>query len=535
MKKVLKRSLFLCLISLLFLVSCLKELDFDSITPSEWTSDWAIPLVSTSLSFGDVIKDTTVIVEDPDGLVTLVYTSRNLFSLTAQNLIEVPDQTHPAETQYVLPPAAPGEGKHLAVDLNLPFTTGAEEQRVDSIFAKGGKLYLTLSTNLNKDNAGIEVRLPSFIHAVTRDTMSIVFSGDYTGSLIVRDTVLDLDQYIAVIDNSLSPDEKIRIRIIFTFIGDNNPNLSPYDLQLELGIEDLAFSKFFGYAGTYDYELNDTIRLDINRLNEEGYFQFAEGSVAFYMTALNSYGMPVRLDIQEFKAFHDGSTPAVQDLYLFGQGVPAVFDINYPAYNQVGQTVLTNVNTLNSNITDVLNISPDRIAIWIDGVSNPEHDSTLLNFVLDTSRFSVDVDFELKLFGSINGFTVTDTFDYELDSPDKIESILFRILTTNSFPLEAEMQLTFVDSAWTVLGTLLEAQEKVVEGATVSGPPAYRTTEPGRKTVIAEVNHDKLQDIDQTRKLILTAKLSTTQAQNVKIYSDYRLDVSIGTKVRLKL
>jgi len=534
MKKPIKRLLFLGLITLFF-ASCLKELDFDAITPSEWTSDWAIPLVSTSLSFGDIIKDTTAIVEDPDGLITLVYSSRNLLSMSAQDLIEVPDQTHPAETQYVLPAAAPGEEKQVAVDLSLPFSTGTEGQRVDSIFAKGGYLHLTLTTDLNKDNAGIEVRLPSFIHAVTRDTMSVSFSGNYTGSLILRDTVIGLGDYIAVIDNSLGQGEKIRLRTIFTFTGDNNPDLSPYDLQLELGIEGLAFSKFFGYAGTYDYELSDTIKLDINRLNEEGYFQFAGGSVAFYLTALNSYGMPVRLEVEEFKAFHGGSTPAVQDLYLFGQGVPAVFDINYPAYNQVGQTVITNVNTLASNITDVLNISPDQIAVQINGVSNPEHDSSVLNFVLDTSRFSVDVDFELKLFGSINGFIVTDTFDYELDSPDEIESILFRILTTNAFPLEAEMQLTFVDSAWTVLGTLLEAQEKVIEGASVSGPPAYRTTEPGRKTVIAEVDHDKLRDIDQTRKLILTAKLSTTNAQNVKIYSDYRLDVSIGSKVRLKL
>ena len=52
-----------------FIQSCIeKELDFDSIKTQKWNSEWALPLINSTLTLSDLLTDTTgIIQEDEDG------------------------------------------------------------------------------------------------------------------------------------------------------------------------------------------------------------------------------------------------------------------------------------------------------------------------------------------------------------------------------------------------------------------------------------------------------------------------------------
>jgi len=130
-------------------------------------------------------------------------------------------------------------------------------------------------------------------------------------------------------------------------------------------------------------------------------------------------------------------------------------------YSQIGQFRVTNINTSESNIAEVIEISPDEIQIIVAGVSNPENDSTVLNFVQDTSSFHMDIRLELGLHGTINSFEIQDTFDLELNT-DAIDLATFMISTVNRFPIDADLQIYFVDSVYTVLDSLITKEDQMV-------------------------------------------------------------------------
>jgi len=180
---------------------------------------------------------------------------------------------------------------------------------------------------------------------------------------LVFDTLINLEAYTLHFEHSFDTANVVYINTVFVGTTDNNPNNSPYYVELENRFEDLDFVDLFGYVGYHEKELQDTIVLNIFSINEEGYFEFGPGSVRFDVTAYNSLGMPITLDIRKCRAFHGGSDPDSVDIHIFGEGNPSEVEIDYPNLNQVGETVITEINTEQANINEALEISPDKLSV----------------------------------------------------------------------------------------------------------------------------------------------------------------------------
>jgi hypothetical protein len=146
----------------------------------------------------------------------------------------------------------------------------------------------------------------------------------------------------------------------------------------------------------------------------------------------------------------------------------------------------------------------------------------------------------MPLYGLLNGFWLQDTINFEINKLDNIEQIEFKINSTNHFPIDAEMQVYFADSRYRVLDSLIYPDDDpiVLKAAPVGGPPDYRVIEyppPQEYTFIPEpLTRNRLDKLENCKKLIIRPKLSTYQQRLVKIYSDYTIDVKIGTRVKLK-
>ena len=299
----------------------------------------------------------------------------------------------------------------------------------------------------------------------------------------------------------------------------------------------MEFERFFGYIGHQVIDLQDTITVDIFSINEEGYFSFGPESVIIQIDVYNSFGMPVMLDIVNFRAYHTNNNESV-DIYLFGEGNPSEIDIDYPSIDQIGQEIYTGVISENSNINEVIEISPDKIFIEIDGHLNPDADSTLTNFVLDTSAVRAYVTLNLELFGGVNGFKVADTIEFNLENIDEIKSLEFVVDTENGFPINANVQLYFVDSVYNVLHSLLHADDQLMIAAVTGSagtPNEYKVISPSQKITYIELSEEEIQSLDEAKEIIINATLSTNQGQMVKIYSDYNINLKMGAKVGLGL
>jgi hypothetical protein len=518
-----------------FLVSCIeKELDFDSIKSQNWSSEWAIPLINSSVTLDDLIKDSTALIhEGEDGLLVLVFESQEFFSYSSEDIPFIPNQEKILDRFFNIPDLLPGISVEVPVSYLYELETDEPGARIDSCNLKSGSYTLVLTTNLNKDYASVHLTLPGLLDKVSGNPVEFTFDAGYPvgGGLIVRDTTIDLSSCTLKFNNTPGHSNELLIDAIVTVFGDDNPNNSPYSMQLKNSFSDLVFSRSFGYIGTQVITLQDTIEMDIFDINEEGNFTFGPGSVNMRVSVKNSFGIPVLMDIVNFRAYHYGSTVDSVDIFIFGEGNPSQFNINYPGMDQIGQYVLTEINTENSNISEAIQISPGFIRLEMDGHLNPDSDSTVYNFALDTSFITADVSVEMSLFGGINGFNLTDTVDFDLGDVEEITSLLLVVDAQNFYPIEARLQLDFVDSVYQVVHTLLPAGEQLISAAPVGSPPKYRITGPVQKITNVILNEDEIKAVQKASKIIINATLSSTNGQLVKIYNDYKVDLKIGAKV----
>ena len=183
-------------------------------------------------------------------------------------------------------------------------------------------------------------------------------------------------------------------------------------------------------------------------------------------------------------------------------------------------------------------MAPEYLYLNILGKSNPANNPADENFVLDTSRFAVDVKVVLPLFGAIGGFYVEDTVKFDFNIPDQAKMLEFKVRTVNHFPLDAEIQIYFADQNYKVLDSLFSGKDHhILVAAPVSGPPAYRVIEsPPIQPFIFSPDpflEADLQRLKQARFLLIKAKMSTYNSDLVKIYADYMLDVKLAAKIQL--
>ena len=456
--------------------------------------------------------------------------------MKASEIATIPDQVKEISENFDLPAIPSGIEGTAFIQFKFTFELDQPNLRMDSVLLKNGMYKFMLKTNLDKDITGIDFEIPNMKHVHNGSTLQFTLDIDpYTGSDIEKDTVFNLSEYKIVFENSFADTNQVYINALVHFISDGEPPNNPYYILLENTFTDIDFKKYFGYVGQREIQMSDTIKLNIFDINQEGNFTFGDGSVNLHIDIHNSFGLPVLLDVSTFRAYHGINDEDSIDVTIFGSGIPSEIALNYPSMDQVGNAVQTIVNTDNSNMNEALGISPNRIFISIDGYLNPDANPSLSNFIIDTSKITVDLKIELRMFGAVNEFKVADTVDFDLGNVDEIETLMFATEIQNGFPINADVQLIFVDSVNQVLHTLFKDENRLMTAASVGGPPDFRVLSPSIRTSEISLSPEEVDRITEARKILINATLSTTGDDMVKIYSDYKMKIKMGAKVGIKL
>lgn len=544
-----KQSVFLGLIMLFvlghFMVSCSKykdDLDFDKLVLPGWNPEFAVPLVNTTYSLADILGDENIeFVEiDEDGLVSLVYSSKEIFSARAEEFITLPDQG--ANLTIPLIFSNTGEIDTIPNDYAYIFLGESSDQRIDSIFLKAGQLRISGDTDLNKNKSDLIVTLPEMINRQTG--LPLVFeipldNPDGQQSLVSFDQVAELSDYTLKINpegDGINNEINFLSQIIIH--PDDNPHLSPYQITVDISFSNMEFQQFFGYLGNYSLEFADSIKIQIFENSLGGGVSFGQDALSFFINITNSIGVPVTFEAEEFFLYSPFSEPNIQDVFLFGQGIENKFEILSPDFNQVGQSVETNLNFSETNFPEVfLSMAPRLMSFDFDATFNVLADTTLSNFIQDTSRISFGTALAFQMYTAIDLLSFQDTLNLNLDtSADEIDYLLFRINTENGFPLSALLQIYFADANYNIVDSLIyDADTRLIRGAEVGLPPKFRVVKPAVSTTDINIDREWLDNVLKAEHMFLRAGLKTTEGNLAKIYSDYELKFQLGIKTGLNI
>lgn len=518
--------------------ACVKDnFDFDKLEETHLSPEIAIPLVYSSLSMSDILSqgNGNTILVDSNHFCTVVYNGR-LLSKKAEDFVYIPDQN-----SYQTVALSLGQINTLNSFGSVSFTitqvldvavpNGVE---VDSSVFKSGSIDLVINSDFLQGGS-IQVTLPDIKRNAVALSQNVPFlfnNGDPFNVNAAPSASFDLTGCAADFTNNGTGHNKIRMVLDITFSGSGTATMANRIFIAPL-MNQLKFSSVFGYFGQNQIAPDaDTVPISIyNNTYGVGSFSVVNPQIKF--TINNSLGLPVQASVSQFEGYTSS-----QGYYPLSQaGIPNPLPVNSPSVAQMGQTVQTSfvLNNSNSNVFSIVNNNPQQLIYKYDALTNPSG-AHVVNFALDTSALSVDMEVNLPLYGSAKDFAFQDTFDFKFENIDKVEALMIRNHVTNGFPVELQLQVYFSDENFVVLDSML-MQDKIIVASAIVNATSGEVISSQKKTTDVTMDAVKINHLKQTKKLIIRATATTSNGgnTNVKIYDFYRFDVQMGALAKMKL
>jgi len=512
------------------LVSCLKnDFDFEKVTLPTWEPNFSLPLIHSKLNLSKVLGEADagdMLLEDPFHFLTLIYRS-NIFSQEAQEVFTIANQMYAQNYSFSLPGGMNnGDSTSGSYSDNIVFIN-TNNEILDTLYLKEGNINLLFNSDINQ-NAKINIVFPTATKNGVPLTHTINLN--YTGTPFNINTNIDITGYKLVFDHSGGTFNKLPILYNVTVYNIGSPDQSPYDFNFNLFFQNQNYSKMFGYLNQKDYLFPmDTLSIDIFKNSWFGNFLLEDPKLKIKIS--NSYGFPLNITWGLLEGINP-KTPTSMAL----TNVPNPMNVNSPTI--IGHDIETvyNLDKNNSNIKDVVNIIPHYFAYLFEGHANPSGIYTP-NFVLDTSRFKVDVEMEMPLFGRAWDFIIEDTVDFTFEKIEELVYINFKINITNGFPVDSKIQIVITDSLYNPLDSLFPTAQYVIQSANMGPAPDYKVTTPVHKYTEVNLSQTRLTNLTNARKMLIIATLNTKNNGNdiVKFYSDYMIDVRMAARAQLKV
>lgn len=542
------------LLLMLIIPSCVpEEFTRDYNTDILWTPTYNGPVAFGNFTLKDILDamldtaelETDIeIDEDSTNLYYVAY-SDHIKSIRADEWIDLPDQNFPDVYFYRssvdIPAIDLGQVDDTIYKIKVEkfdFVTQHNE-RIDSIFLTAGNLNTTTSSTLRHTGWLI-------IHS----NQIMIGDGFYRDSISISDAsgnfsdykVLPLDGSALRLDNQSDPDTTF-LEIIFELflVHSGNDIKAGEEVNVDMTFTDLVFNSAYGYFGDYDTLLIDNERFEFELFEYEFEGNVYFGDPRINLIIDNSFGLPLGVNLFGLKAYSQKT--GIETEITFDPGVNP-FLINAPDLSQEGQSVITeiSVNKTNSNIDEVTNTTLSYIDYSARAITNPGDLASQDNFVLDSSRASVDFEIILPMDLRAEDFEVEDTVEFDLsDIPDEdddvdIKSLFVRMETTNGMPVEINMQVVLVDTFYNELDSLFTEETKNVLPSAIVDENG-KVLAPSHNEVLIEFPPNRLDLIRNTRHAMVRGTFETTDEgqEMVKFYSFYEISFKLGVKTEISV
>jgi len=525
-------------ISILFLLtSCFKELaeDINNIDNLTWNPTLALPLANGSFTIAEFAEelsgDNFSTISRDDGLVVFIYSQDQVFSETAEEMIDIQDENY---NSSIKPPSTslpdlPINGTITEQELHEFSVNSTENDKLYSASLKGGTLDIDLNGTFPTSG-----ELILTFHGLTRDgtTLETSFQWIYDGTNTQQfQRSIELAGYDIDFTDNGTTYNYIHFTSTLTLNYEGQTVTSTESIDLNLDLLSLEFSQAMATI-SQRVVTSEAGEFTFNFLDElaGGEYYFDEPEINFHFD--NGFGIPLDATIIETTAHSDTKG----DLSLSGDIIVNPYSIGFPSINEIGTVVETEVsiNHLNSNLPAIIAWQPNSISYTFEGVVNPNANDDV-HFALDTSRISADIELELPMIGRFRNLTLIENYDFNGSDLDEVEYALFRLQSTNGFPINAYIQLYFEDVNGAFIDSLIYDDTHILEAGLTDN--IGKVTQPSVKDIDVLVPKDRLGSISSASSLRLRATLDTpeNETRSVRIYDEDRLSIKLYVQTEFEI
>ena len=273
---------------------------------------------------------------------------------------------------------------------------------------------------------------------------------------------------------------------------------------------------------SYDLNLGDVL----DHIN--GTIRFYNPSIKFNYT--NSFPDPIKISLN---VTAKGKTSSIA-LAL------APFTLAKPILPAQEITSSFVIDKSNSNLPDLISLPPKSVdysgtaTITSTVKDNGEENNAIgANRLLGSLEIDVPLDLSLnnmQFKDTVNNFIKSDNGDNPLDPAD-FQLLRIKVSAKNGFPLGAALKMSLYDSVTKTIRSTVEATSLLNPAPVDVNGKANGVTE---TSTTIEFTKEFFSFVNKTDKIIFTITLNTTGTvpQEVKIYSDYRINFNAALVVK---
>ncbi len=482
---------------MLLVASCTGPSD---ISVERETVDLAFPIFKSSTTMSDLIdegQDSTALVVYSDNRMGLVYES--------EFQVDVP-----------MP-----EMEDFEIDLQSPITEipnlPLAGVQVEQSKFEAGSLVFTFANTQYAENVKVVLRINQL--SKNGNIFSKTINLDYAGSLPVNKSFsVNLADY--GMNVATSP---LKVEYQASLSDGTMANID----EAKMKMQDVDFAWLEGQW------TKKTMPLDIPD-QEIGFFEHYtnSGSIVFTnpklkIIAQNSVGVGSQMVFNAInvETLSSGIVP------LSGAFFDNGFSLAYPNMGQMG-TSLTSKKDLtkeNSNIVEIFNAQAKQIHFDADYVISPL--GTDKGFIANDSKVNLNMQVELPFEGKVNEYKVAKEFDVKFTN-EHVKAAYLKLQAINQIPLDARIQMYFLDNADVVLDSLVASNGMLaIEAAETDGLGNVTRTQEWQEEV--KINAEKWARIKGAQSVrLVTSFTSSFSAQvPVSIKSNQNVQLNAGLKL----
>lgn len=523
---------------LVLLTFACTKMELDKVSSSgEWNPNLAAPIGFAEFGVYDILArtDTTdLIVIDPEtGKMALVYDGE-LLSLRANEFFELKSFSEEFVldlSDFDVPPQASYSGEETyESDLSFTFYEG-DDIEVKEVHFREGMLKLRITSDF-KHEFQAEVEMPTFVENGNPVSFTLTVP-PANGGASFSESETNLSEVIADFSLGGTTVNTFETSNTITIKGTGEEITGNEELKVEFEIVNPRFDFVNGYFGQASVSTQDSILLKIFENMSDGHFEFTDPK--FKLDITSSIGVPFAFTVNDLRTI---IIETGEELELIG--FPTVFNIDAPS--SPGEEVTSRIqfdNTNTDNIETIISPTPQYFFYNVGLGSNPEGKTSTPNFLSYNSSVSLHGEVELPLEGFAYGFEIRDTvpFEYTEDfsDADDFESVMFRLIFDNGFPVDLYGQARFMDADYNVLFSAFEGdEENIVASGRISDGKVVEKT---REISDIKLDNEKIELLNQIRYVELFGSGETnkgTEEKVVKIFDSYTIFTKLSIQVKTK-
>ncbi|MCW5898188.1 MAG: hypothetical protein KIT10_02875 [Flavobacteriales bacterium] len=502
--------------------ACRKESD-----RPKWDVDLLFPLVTTSLTIGDLVADSLLVV-DPDGGVSLLYRSE-LFAVSLDSVLVASDTTFfypgviPVPGPLNLPPgfgivsdndvtSFDFDGVELRhLELREGQVTLRIVNMIQSIVLAAFQLpSATFPGGNGTLNASVGPGTPSAPTSITqmRDLSGVTLDlrGPNLNSVNTLQTIVAIDLDPA--GSGATVTDQDSVNALVTYSG-----LVPQYARGYFGSRTIEVEPTDSDLGLFDNIVSGTLDLD---------------AVTLRVRIENGIGMDIQVVMKELVSVNSRTGATVDLTHTLLEGpinLARAQDVNGMVQPFIYERVM---DEQDSNVDLFIENLPDRLSYAMDLRLNPLGDiSNGHDFAYHDSKLKADIELEVPLRLIANELTLRTHTKVDLPGSEDghgLQSADLKIFATNGFPFSARLELAIVNANDEVLAHL-PVQGTVATGI-LGGDGFVQQAVPSQLTTRLEPPHVDL--LYGENRLRIQAVFNTAdQSQHLQLLSSYRLDLQV--------